>query len=87
MNASCPNCALRFEREPGYFVGAMYLSYGLCVPLLACLALVVHLARPTWGFEAVLLSAALLSCPFLPSLFRYSRVLWLHLDRGLDPED
>ena len=29
MHAQCPVCGLSFEREPGYFTGALYLSYGL----------------------------------------------------------
>ena len=31
MHAQCPACGLRFEREPGYFTGAMYLSYGVAL--------------------------------------------------------
>jgi uncharacterized protein (DUF983 family) len=31
MHAQCPLCGLVFEREPGYFTGAMYLSYGVAV--------------------------------------------------------
>jgi hypothetical protein len=27
MHEQCPVCGLRFEREPGYFTGAMYLRY------------------------------------------------------------
>jgi uncharacterized protein (DUF983 family) len=29
MNESCEKCKYHFDREPGYFLGAMYLSYGL----------------------------------------------------------
>jgi hypothetical protein len=31
MHEQCPVCGLRFEREPGYFTGAMYLSYGVAI--------------------------------------------------------
>src|SRR5437763_3949115 len=31
MNERCPVCDLRFEREEGYFLGAMYISYGLAL--------------------------------------------------------
>ena len=31
MNKSCSVCNYLFEREPGYFIGAMYVSYGLAV--------------------------------------------------------
>ena len=29
MNEQCPVCGHRFMREPGYFQGAMYVSYAL----------------------------------------------------------
>ena len=31
MNEVCPVCGLRFEREPGYWTGAMVASYALGV--------------------------------------------------------
>src|SRR5262245_56913727 len=34
MHRCCPVCGLRFEREQGYFVGAMYVSYPLSVELI-----------------------------------------------------
>ena len=34
MHPQCPVCGLRYHREPGYFLGAMYISYGLAVPLM-----------------------------------------------------
>ena len=29
MNAECPHCGLKFEREPGFFLGSIYINYGL----------------------------------------------------------
>ncbi len=31
MNSHCTHCGTAFEKEPGFFVGAMYVSYGLGV--------------------------------------------------------
>ena len=31
MNEDCENCNYHFDREPGYFLGAMYISYGLAI--------------------------------------------------------
>src|SRR6187549_2648221 len=31
MKTRCDNCNYLFDREPGYFLGAMYISYGLAV--------------------------------------------------------
>ena len=32
MNERCPVCDLKYEREQGYFLGAMYFSYMLSIP-------------------------------------------------------
>ena len=50
MNEDCPGCGLDFDRgEPGYFTGAMYVSYALAIPLIALLTLIEHLIIPSWS--------------------------------------
>jgi len=48
MNETCPVCAHRFEREQGFFQGAMYISWVLGVTYLAVLALLAQLLCPYW---------------------------------------
>lgn len=83
MHAACPVCGLRYEREPGYFLGAMYFSYALALAagLPACLLL------DGWGWPAVAVGAAVTGwiALWVPVLWRYSRVIWLHLDQAVDP--
>ena len=31
--SNCPNCGLKFEREQGYFIGAMYINYAATVAI------------------------------------------------------
>ena len=33
MHPECPQCRLKFEREQGFFVGAIYLNYGATVAI------------------------------------------------------
>ena len=83
MHPCCPQCGVRFEKEPGYFVGAMYFSYFLAVPAYALLA---ALALRFLGKRSQLLAfgaALLLFLPLVPLIFRASRVLWLYLDFAL----
>jgi hypothetical protein len=84
MYHACPACGLVFGRENGYFTGAMIVSYILAVPLLGALALLVWIASG-WRAEWVILVSGLLFLPFVPNLFRYSRVIWMHFDRVVDP--
>ena len=39
MQEQCPRCGLKFEREQGYFLGAMYISYGLALITIVALGL------------------------------------------------
>ena len=87
MNERCPTCGYRFERGPGYFTGAMYFSYALGIPVLVAEFLLGKLFLvPHWSFERIIGLAWLGLLPLTPAIFRYSRVLFIHLDRALDPE-
>ncbi len=85
MNAVCPACGHRFEREPGYFLGAMYVSYGIAVALYLGLVVLLRLLIPSLSEGLALPAALLLFMPFVPLIFRYARVIWMHLDWSLDP--
>jgi Protein of unknown function (DUF983) len=85
MNEFCPQCGLRFEREPGYFLGAMYFSYVLSIPILGLLILAGHLLLPPWRIEVIIGLAAIAYIPFMPLVFRYSRVFWIHFERWANP--
>jgi hypothetical protein len=87
MNDPCPVCGLVFQREEGYFLGAMYTSYGLSVALLGVSYLVAAALLPGWSSLAVAGVALVPFLPFIPAVFRYSRVLWVYLDRASDTGD
>jgi uncharacterized protein (DUF983 family) len=85
MQERCPNCGLKFEREQGYFLGAMYISYGLALITIVGLGLLLWASTP-WSLQKITLWAILLFLPLAPTLTLFSRVLWIYLDRAIDPE-
>lgn len=85
MFYACPCCGVVYGRENGYFTGAMIVSYALGVPLLGLLCGLVWWIT-AWRAEWVILEASLLFLPLVPSLFRYSRVVWMHFDRLVDSD-
>ena len=85
MQECCPNCGLKFERELGFFLGAMYISYGLALSTIVALGLLLWAATP-WSLQKITLWAILLFLPLAPTLTLFSRVLWIYLDRAIDPE-
>ena len=82
MHPICPVCSNRFERESGYFIGAMIASYFLG----AFLALPTLLAS-VFLFELSMVLALFLSSVqlilFQPILFRTSRILWIRIEAAL----
>jgi len=84
MHDACSVCGLPFLREAGYYVGAMYVSYGLgmltVLPVAIVLALIVD-----WPLEAVLGVMVLQTLVSVPLFFRCSRIIWLHVDEAIDP--
>ncbi len=83
MRARCPVCGLVFEREPGYFTGAMYASYfiGLFVTLPAWLWLLLAGAP----FGTIAGAAFVLVGLVTPAAFHYSRVAWMQIDAYFNP--
>ena len=77
MLPDCPTCGLHFEREPGFFQGAMYVSYGLGVTL----SFGVLFVDLLFGFDPTTFFIAN-TCAlvfFAPILFRWSRSLYLNI--------
>ncbi len=85
MNDKCRQCGLVFDREPGYFAGAMYISYAMALPIALASSLVLGFLFPAWSFERVVATAFVLLLPLSPILFRFSRILWIYFDRKVDP--
>jgi uncharacterized protein (DUF983 family) len=78
MLEACPHFGMKYEREPGYFYGAMYVSYAFIVAELVTLAVGTSIltgSSKPWLYTIVLLSVVALLSPFN---LRYSRVLLLH---------
>src|SRR4051812_28712150 len=78
MPEHCSSCGLALEREPGFYWGAMYISYALTVGFSAMNFLVVYLLWGWLTWQFVIENAILLILLF-PVIFRYSRVLLLYM--------
>lgn len=85
MNDPCPNCGLVFQREEGYFLGAMYVSYGLSVILIGAAYFAITSIWPTLTAIPVLIIITALYAPFVTVVFRYSRVIWIYFERAISP--
>jgi uncharacterized protein (DUF983 family) len=82
MNETCEHCGLRYQREPGYFLGSIYFNYGLTALLVTATFFTLFLS----GVSAdVLVWPLALFCLVFPLwFFRYARSLWLGFDHFFD---
>lgn len=84
MHQRCPVCDHKFEREPGYFLGALYFSYAMSIPPGLLLVLLLWWIT-RWSFDVVMFAAFIAYLPLVPLVTRWARVLWLYLDWHFDP--
>ncbi len=85
MHEHCPVCDLKFEREEGYFLGAMYISYGVALVTITLIAaLLWSISR--WSIMKATAWAIVLFLPLAPAITLLARVLWIYLDQAIDPE-
>jgi uncharacterized protein (DUF983 family) len=77
MKAACSECYLKYEREPGFFYGSMYVSYALMAGIL----IIWFISDLLWlHSDAISLAMIVVSTMifFFPIVFRSSRIIWLN---------
>ncbi|MCA9216591.1 MAG: DUF983 domain-containing protein [Planctomycetales bacterium] len=86
MNKRCSSCQLQFERESGFFLGAIYFNYGLTALIVTVLYVGMLISRSVSPFymKAIPLTIAV---AFPLSFFRHARSLWLGFDYFIDPRE
>ena len=83
IHEHCPNCGVKFEREPRFFDGAMYISYALSVGLFLTSAFIIYLLFHPVS-EHVYMVAIISEVVLLyPLMFRFSRIFYLYIFGGL----
>ncbi|MDR6563405.1 MULTISPECIES: DUF983 domain-containing protein [unclassified Arcicella] len=79
MHDNCPVCNLRFEVEPGFWYGAMFISYGINVGFLALLGVAIFFIFNDPPILYYIIPITVLSLAAVPFNFRASRSIFIHL--------
>lgn len=76
MNDGCSVCGLSFNPEPGFYYGAMYVSYGVTIFVSLINFLWMYML---WGFTTwrYLIINAFILFFLIPLIFRLSRSIYL----------
>ncbi len=77
MHKNCPVCKEDFERETGFYYGAMYVSYGLTVAFGVGVFLLTSVIL---GYDAVtfLVTFGILQIVLMPVFYRMARLVWIN---------
>lgn len=83
MHERCPQCRLKYERAPGYFLGSAYINYGITAFVLTVGYVGLHFGAGVQN-EYVVPPLAAFCLLFPLFFFRYARALWLSMDFSFD---
>jgi uncharacterized protein (DUF983 family) len=85
MNSSCACCGETYYKEPGFFYGAMIVSYMLngALFIFAFLGIYIPLDIEAVPFIVVMSSLVVVLSPIT---FRLARLVWLNVFIAYDPE-
>ena len=78
MNEKCSHCGLKYQIEPSFFYGAMYVSYGLNVALGVAAFVISYLifnSSIKTAFIAIIISNVIL----FPFVLRWSRNIYINM--------
>ena len=79
MHENCPVCGLKFEVEPGFWFGAMFVSYANTIAMLVVLGVSIFYLFNDPPVLYYIIPVTILSLLTVPFNFRISRVVYLHL--------
>ena len=83
MPAHCPVCNVAYEPEPGFYWGAMFVSYGFSVAIFAFSGVLCYYLLNDPAVWVYVLTVAIIVLATTPLVLRYSRALMLYLFGGI----
>ena len=79
LREKCDYCDLKYSREPGFYFGAMFVSYALGVALFVTLWVATVVLYPEYPPE-LLLGVIIVAVVILgPYLYALSKIIWANL--------
>lgn len=77
MHRSCQRCGQSFEPEPGFYFGAMFVSYGVNTAFFIIVWVLLSQLVEDYSLTTLLVLLGLTVIVFLPLTYRLSRSIWI----------
>jgi uncharacterized protein (DUF983 family) len=84
IHENCSHCGLKYEKEPGFYYGAMYVAYALGVALFVTLWTSFNLFFPSAGVGLQILIIIVSTVALSPWLYALSKIIWANMFIGYE---
>ncbi len=78
MHKGCSHCSLNFEPEPGFYYGAMFISYIITAFLFLAIALILVFYFK-WSVNAAMAIVIIVGLLIFLKILRVSRSVYIHM--------
>lgn len=85
MNEKCSHCGLKYQIEPSFFYGAMYVSYGLNVAI-GVAAFIISFVFFGSSLKIAFISIIASFLILFPFVLRWSRNIYINMFVSYDPK-
>ena len=79
LKKNCSHCGLKYSKEPGFYYGAMYVTYALGVAIMVAVWIAFEVLYPDYtigAIVAVISAVVILGAPYLYAL---SKIIWANI--------
>ena len=84
----CPGCGMRFSREEGFFIGALFVNFAVTESLMfVWLAVMFFLTVPDPPVLPILVGAVLISAVVPLVFYPFSKTIWAAIHLVMEPLD
>lgn len=79
IHDTCSNCNESFSKEPGFYYGAMYVSYGLGVAMFVAVFILTYLLYPNPTTFIYILMIGIAMVLLGPFIYELSKIIWANM--------
>lgn len=84
MHDNCSHCGLKYQIEPSFFYGAMYVSYGLNVAV-GIAAFIISFIIFCYSLKVAFITIIIILMLLFPFVLRWSRNIYINMFVSYDP--
>lgn len=83
----CPNCKLKYEKEPGFFQGSYYVTYSIGVATIVTVSVAMLVLFPNASFNAMMYTVLGTLILLTPFIYPLSKIIWANFFTAYEPKE